>query len=49
MKTFTEILSIPEAKQLVECIEELAAETAADLVKIRNNYIDELEKEYGYK
>lgn len=46
--TFTELLNIPEAHELVDLIEELIGETEAELVRIRNEYIDRLYKEYGY-
>lgn len=46
--TFTEILNIPEARELVELIEELIGENETELVRIRNEYISRLAKDYGY-
>lgn len=46
--TFIEILNNPEAYQLVELIEELIGETERELVRIREDYIDELKTKYGY-
>lgn len=46
--SFIEILNIPEAKALVERIEELAGEKDPSLIRIRQSYIEELEKKYGY-
>ena len=46
---FTEILSNPEARQLVELIEELIGETEQELMRIRNEYINELKAKFGYE
>ena len=46
--TFTELLDIPDARELVELIEELSGETEARLVKMREGYIAELAEKYGY-
>ena len=47
--SFTDVLAIPEARQLVDFIEELAFEEDTQLVKMRNYYINELFDKYGYK
>ena len=46
---FIEVLSNPEARELVDRIEELHGETEPELVRIRNEYIKELKTKYGYK
>jgi hypothetical protein len=48
MNDFIAILNIPEARRLVEHIEELEGETEAELVRIRESYIKELADKYGY-
>ena len=45
---FTELLGIPEARELVELIEELNGETEARLVKMREGYKAEQAEKYGY-
>lgn len=45
---FTELLEIPEARKLVELIEELTGEKEARLVEMRKRYIAELAEKYGY-
>ena len=46
--TFIEVLNNPEARELVELIEELIGETEAELVRIRNEYINLLAEKFGY-
>jgi hypothetical protein len=46
--TFTELLNDPEARELVDLIEELIGETEAELVRIRSEYISRLAAKYGY-
>lgn len=46
--TITEILNIPEARALVEQIEELIGEEEASLVRIREELIEDLRTKYGY-
>lgn len=47
--TFTEILDIKEAHELVDQIEELLGETEPTLVRIRTNLVNELKTKYGYE
>lgn len=47
--TFTEIINNPEAYKLVELIEELIGETEPELVRIRNEYINDLKNKYNYE
>ena len=46
---FIEVLNNPEARALVDMIEELNGETEQELVRIRNEYIKELKTKYGYE
>ena len=47
--TFIEILNNPEARNLLERIEELVGEEERELVRIREDYIKELEDKFDYK
>jgi hypothetical protein len=47
--TFTELLDTPEARELIEGIEELIGETEGRLVRIRESYISQLAEKYGYQ
>lgn len=46
---FITVLSNPEARELVDMIEELHGETEQELVRIRSEYIKELKTKYGYE
>ena len=46
--TFIEVLNNPEARELIDLIEELIGETEAELVRIRNEYINRLAEQFGY-
>ncbi len=46
--SFIEVLNIPEARELVDQIEELIGEDEPVLVAIRNRLIIQLKKETGY-
>jgi len=46
---FSDLLGIPEARELIEGIEELIDEEEARLVRIREGYIEELREKYGYE
>lgn len=46
--SFREVLDIPEARELIDGIEELIDETEARLVRIRDGYIEELREKFGY-
>ncbi len=46
---FNDLLNIPEARNLVERLEELIGETEPRLVEMREEYVRELEEQYGYK
>ena len=47
-KSFAQLLDIPEARELIEGIEELIDEEEARLVRIRDRYVEELREKYGY-
>lgn len=47
--SFIEVLSIPEARELVDQIEELIGEEEATLVRIRTNLIQALKRLTGYE
>lgn len=47
--SFIEVLSIPEARELVDQIEELIGEEEATLVRIRTNLIQTLKRLTGYE
>lgn len=47
--SFIEVLSIPEARELVDQIEELIGEEETTLVRIRTNLIQELKRLNGYE
>lgn len=47
--SFIEVLNIPEARELVDQIEELIGEDETELVRIRTNLIQELKRMTGYE
>lgn len=47
--SFIEVLNIPEARELVDQIEELIGEEEPALVRIRTNLIKELKNLTGYE
>lgn len=47
--SFIEVLNIPEARELVDQIEELIGEEDSTLVRIRTNLINELKCLTGYE
>lgn len=46
--TLDKIMSIPEARELVELIEELIGESETELVRIRTEYVSRLAECFGY-
>lgn len=47
--SFVEVLNVPEARELVDQIEELIGEDELVLVRIRTNLIQELKRLTGYE
>ena len=47
--SFIEVLNIPEAREMIEAIEELLKSTDTRSVRIRKALINELQEKYGYE